>query len=116
MKVTAITLCASMMLGFAGQLSGEGPPPSMIEHAKWAREAKELTVRIKRLEEFLKGYIPLEEGVVVVTEHEDGASALAVTGSAWTLARAYVEDGQKDKALRMIGWLQEHDSKSELIP
>ncbi len=73
-------------------------------------------MRIKRLEEFLKGFIPLEDGAKVETEYEDGLSILAVTRSAWVLARAYVEAGQKDNALRIIDWLQEHDSKSDLFP
>ena len=73
-------------------------------------------MRIERLEKFLRAFIPLEDGVAVVTEYEDGSSILAVTGSAWVLTRAYVEAGQKEKALKMIDWLQEHDSKSELVP
>lgn len=88
----------------------------MLEHSRWARETKDLNLRIKRLEEFLKHYIPLEEGLKITTEYEDGSSVYAVTGSAWALARSYIEAGQKNKALKVIDWLQENDSKSDLFP
>jgi len=94
----------------------EIPPSNMIEHAKWARDTEDLSLRINRLEKFLGAFIPLDPGMEVETEYEDGSSALAVTGSAWVLVRAYVETGQKGKPLKIIDWLQEHDSKSELFP
>ncbi|MES2439227.1 MAG: hypothetical protein V4584_09170 [Verrucomicrobiota bacterium] len=116
MKTTTLSLLVIMTLLPAAHAVDEGPPSNMIEHARWARETKDLTMRIERLEKFLKGFIPLDDGAEVVTEFEDGSSILAVTGSAWVLVRAYVEAGQKDKALKVIDWLQEHDSKSELFP
>ena len=116
MKVVFFSLCAFAALASVGQADEEVPPDSMVEHGNWARETKDLTLRIKRLENVVKAYIPLEEGAKVETEHEDGASIYAVTGSAWVLARAYLEAGQKDKALRMIDWLQANDSKSDLLP
>jgi hypothetical protein len=116
MKTIIILFFALMAFPTVGHTSEEAPPSNILEHARWARETKDLTIRIKRLEEFLKGFIPFEDGAKVETEYEDGSSALAVTGSAWVLARAYVEAGQKDKALKVIDWLQEHDSKSDLYP
>ena len=96
----------------------EAPPTNMIERARWARETKDLPKRIERLEGFMSGYLPSEDGGTNpnMKGYEDGSHGLAVAGCAWELARAYVEAGQKDKALKMLGWLQEHDSKSMLYP
>lgn len=116
MKTISCLLFVLMALASVGHAGDDTPPPNMIEHARWARETKDLTLRIERLEAFLKGFIPLEEGAKIEEEYEDGSSVLAVTGSAWVLVRAYVEAGQKNKALKVIDWLQEHDSKSDLSP
>ena len=116
MKSTTLLLCALMAISLAARAADDAPPENMIARAGWARETKDLQLRIKRLEEFLKPFIPLEDGIRIETEYEDGSSIYAVTGSAWVLARAYVEAGQKEKALRILDWLQENDSKSDLFP
>jgi hypothetical protein len=115
MKIITLLFCALMATSLAAHAADDVPPENMIAYAAWARETKDLNLRIKRLEDLLKHYIPLEEGVKITTEYEDGSSIYAVTGSAWVLARAYVEAGQKDKALKVIDWLQENDSKSDLV-
>jgi hypothetical protein len=116
MKIITPLFCALLATSLAADAADDVPPENMIAYAAWARETKDLNLRIKRLEDFLKHYIPLEEGVKITTEYEDGSSIYAVTGSAWVLARAYVEAGQKDKALKVIDWLQKNDSKSDLVP
>ena len=115
MKIVTLLFCALMATLLAARAADDVPPENLIARAAWARETKDLDLRIKRLEELLKHYIPLEEGVKITTEYEDGSGIHAVTGSAWALARAYVEAGQKDKALKVIDWLQENDSKSDLF-
>jgi GH15 family glucan-1,4-alpha-glucosidase len=94
------------------------PPTNMIEYARWARETNDLATRIERLEGFMRGYLPSEDGGTnpEMKGYGDGSHVLAVAGCAWELARAYVKAGQKDKALKMIDWLQQHDSKSMLYP
>lgn len=114
MKPIILSICTLLAFPLVAQCKEESPPSNILEHARWARETKDLSMRIRRLENLLKGYIPLEDGTKIQTEYEDGSSANAVTGSAWVLVRAYVEAGQKDKALKVIDWLQENDSKSDL--
>ena len=102
----------------AANAGEDRPPTNMIEHARWARETSNLATRIERLEGFMRGYLPSEDGGTnsEMKGYGDGSHVLAVAGCAWELARAYVKAGQKDKALKMIDWLQQHDSKSMLYP
>lgn len=116
MKILTLSIIALLALLPVAGAGDEIPSSNMIEQAKWARDTEDLSLRTNRLEKFLGAFIPLEDGVKVETEYEDSSSALAVTGSAWCLLRAYVEAEDKVKALKMIGWLQKHDSKSDLFP
>lgn len=118
MKTAASFISAFMALLLFAHAGDETPPNNMIERARWARETKDLPTRIERLERFMSGYLPSEDGGTNpnMKGYEDGSHGLAVAGCAWELARAYVEAGQKDKALKMLDWLQEHDSKSMLYP
>ena len=116
MKNTALYVGTFMALMLFANADDETPPTNMIEHASWARETKDPLKRIERLEGFMRGYLPSEEGGTNpnMKGYGDGSHGLAVAGCAWQLARAYVEAGQKDKALKMLDWLQEYDSKSML--
>lgn len=118
MKTIAVCLGTFMALMLFAHAGDETPPTNMIEHARWARETKDPPKRIERLEGFMRGYLPSEDGGTNpnMKGYGDGSHGLAVAGCAWQLARAYVEAGQKDKALKMLDWLQEHDSKSMLYP
>jgi hypothetical protein len=118
MKTIALYLGTFMAFMLFANAGDETPPTNMIEHASWARETKDPLKRIERLEGFMRGYLPSEEGGTNpnMKGYGDGSHGLAVAGCAWQLARAYVEAGQKDKALKMLDWLQEYDSKSMLYP
>ena len=118
MNTIVVSLSAFMAFMLFAHAGDERPPTNMIEHATWARETKDLPKRIERLEGFMRGYLPSEEGGTNpnMKGYGDGSHGLAVAGCAWQLARAYVDAGQKDKALKMLDWLQEHDSKSMLPP
>ncbi|YCM46936.1 hypothetical protein V2O64_24195 (plasmid) [Verrucomicrobiaceae bacterium 227] len=114
---STLTFIFAFLTVVVGAHAGEkAPPVNILKHGSWARETKDLPTRIQRLENFLKDYLPIEEGGVIATEFEDGSSALAVTGAAWVLARSYIEAGEKTKALKMLDWLQQHDSRSMLCP
>ena len=116
MKNRAIYLSALMALTLVAHADEETPPTNLIDHAKWARETDNTQERIKRLEDFMIDYLPMEEGGTDpnMRGYEDGSHGYAVTGSAWALVRAYVEAGRKDKAMKMLDWLQQYDSKSML--
>ncbi len=118
MNIIATFTCALMALLLCANAGDESPPPNMIEQATWAGETKDLAKRIERLEAFMLEYLPSEEGGTNpdMRGYGDASHGLAVAGCVWQLARAYMEAGQKDKALKMLDWLQEHDSKSMLYP
>lgn len=113
-----------LLLALAGLLpwfATSAPQPSATEnmqaHHRWAREAPTIQERIKRLEGFWAKYLPGEEEGIDQSMHGygDGSHVLAIAGCAWELARAYIEIGEKEKALKMLDWIQKHDSKSRLI-
>ncbi|HSJ04456.1 MAG: hypothetical protein ACAI34_22980 [Verrucomicrobium sp.] len=91
------------------------PPANMHAHRKWASAAETLPERITRLEGFWAKYLPKEEGGANDRDgYEDGSHIYAIAGCAWELARAYVNAGDKEKALKILEWIQKYDSKSML--
>jgi|GEM_PF-6723290 len=114
-----ITICVGLFsVPLVGNADDEKPPTNMIEHRRWAFETKDLQLRIQRLEGFMSGYLPSEDGGTNpdMRGYGDGSHALAVAGCAWQLTRAYMVAGKKDEAMKMLDWLQQHDSKSMLLP
>jgi hypothetical protein len=94
------------------------PDEPMGKQLQWAEAAQTDSQRADRLEALWIEYLPREDGGVSPDRigYEDGSHIGAIVHCAWQLTRAYILTGQKKKALAMINWLAEHESKTGLAP
>lgn len=90
----------------------------MGKQLEWAEAAMTDSEKANRLEAFWKKYLPQEDGGVSpeLIGYGDGSHVCAIIHCAWQLTRAYIATGQKEKALAMVNWLAEHESKTALAP
>jgi len=115
------TCIAAVMISVSLLASGsvELPKASMMQQLEWALNSEPVKQRADRLEAFWHAHLPLEDGGTnpSPTEgYEDGVHIGAIIQCAWHLTRAYIESNQREKALSMIDWLAEHESKTGLAP
>ena len=94
------------------------PAEPMGKQLEWAEAAKTDSERADRLEVFWREYLPEEDGGISPDRrgYEDGSHVGAIVHCAWQLTRAYIATGQKEKALALVNWLAEHESKTALAP
>jgi hypothetical protein len=94
------------------------PAEPMGKQLEWAEAAKTDSERANRLEAFWREYLPQEDGGISPDRrgYEDGSHICAIVHCAWQLTRAYIATGQKEKALSLVNWLAEHESKTALAP
>ncbi len=119
MKLYTITLLVGLALSTFGWCGNATLPDEPMEkQLKWAEAAKNDSERADRLEAFWKEYLPQEDGGVSPDRigYGDGSHVGAIVHYAWQLTRAYISTGQKEKALAMVNWLAEHESKTALAP
>lgn len=90
----------------------------MGKQLEWAEAAERDSERADRLEAFWLQYLPQEDGGISADRigYNDGSHVVAVVHCAWQLTRAYIATGRKEKALAMVNWLAEHESKTALAP
>lgn len=76
-----------------------------------------MKTKIKRYEGIWARYLPFEDGGKDphLSGYEDESHRKAVCGCAWRLVRLYLEEGESRKALRMLEWLEQHDSATFLV-
>jgi len=94
------------------------PDEPMGKQFEWAESAETDSMRADRLEVFWREYLPQEDGGTSPERvgYGDGSHVAAIIHCAWQLTRAYITTGQKEKALGMVNWLAEHESKTALAP
>lgn len=95
------------------------PEKYITEQFKWAEEGETPQIRADRLEAFWNAHLPRENGgenPEAPNGYEDGTHSCIIIVCAWQLTRAYVETGQKEKALKIIDWLAKNDSRTALAP
>lgn len=119
MKLCTITLLVVIATSSFGWCANTILPNEPMENQlKWAEAAKTDSERADRLEAFWREYLPQEDGGVSPDRigYGDGSHVGAIVHCAWQLTRAYISTGQKEKALAMVNWLAEHESKTALAP
>jgi len=97
----------------------ELPAKYLTEQLKWAEAGESPKIKADRLEAFWHAHLPRENGgksPEAPNGYEDGTHACAIIACAWQLTRAYIESGQKDKALEVLNWLAKNESKTGLAP
>jgi hypothetical protein len=119
MKLRSITLVFGLSIATFGWCAAATLPDEPMEkQLKWAEAAQTDSERADRLEAFWREYLPQEDGGVSPDRigYGDGSHVGAIVHCAWQLTRAYILTGQKEKALAMVNWLAEHESKTALAP
>lgn len=119
MKSRIITLLILLAVSFPA--FGEDttlPDDPMGKQLEWAEAAETDADKADRLEAFWREYLPQEDGGTSPDRvgYGDGSHVAAIVHCAWQLTRAYIATGQKEKALTMVDWLAEHESKTALAP
>ena len=96
----------------------ELPEVYMTKQYEWAMKGKDAHERADRLEALWHEHLPMENGGEnpMVNGYEDGTHIFTITGCAWQLCRAYIESGQDEKALKILNWLAEYESRLQLGP
>ncbi len=94
------------------------PDVPMGKQLEWAEAGETDSEKAGRLEAFWSEYLPQEDGGTSPDRigYGDGSHVAAIVHCAWQLTRAYIANGQKAKALAMVDWLAEHESKTALAP
>jgi len=119
MKTQILTLLLVIGLSSVGSCADTVlPDQPMGKQLEWAETGKSDSDKADRLEAFWKKYLPQEDGGVSpdLIGYGDGSHVCAIIRCAWQLTRAYISTGQKEKALAMVNWLAEHESKTSLAP
>ena len=114
---TALALVTCALPGLAEKVVL--PEKHLTEQLKWAEAGESSAIRCARLEAFWYAHLPREDGGTnpkAGQGYEDGAHVVSIVHCAWQLARACIETGQTRKALKMVNWLAEHESKTGLAP
>jgi hypothetical protein len=114
--ITFLSIVATALPGWSAELTLPDVP--MGKQLEWAEAAETDAEKAARLEAFWREYLPQEDGGISTDRigYGDGSHVGAIVHCAWQLTRAYVSTGQKEKALAMIDWLAEHESKTALAP
>ena len=122
LKMSAhILITLVFILGVASSLADkvELPEKYLTDQLKWAESGKTPKIRADRLEAFWHAHLPRENGgknPEAPNGYEDGTHVCCIIGCAWQLTRAYIESGQKEKALEVLDWLAKNESKTGLAP
>jgi hypothetical protein len=119
MKPCTISFLVGIAISSCGWCADTAlPDEPMGKQLEWAEAAPTDSERADRLEVFWREYLPQEDGGVSPDRigYGDGSHVCAIVHCAWQLTRAYIAIGRKEKALAMVNWLAEHESKTGLAP